>query len=212
MPVIQDFIHPASNFATFSGAFEWIIIHGYALMFIAMLFEGPVVTLAAAFASAFGYFNIFIVFVLSFFGDALADIAYYYIGYFSRLAFIERFGKYVGLSEKKMKRIENLLHDHSVKTLIALKLTPGIPTPGLMLVGTTHMPIKKYATICSLIILPRTIFLVFIGYYFGAAYEMYTARFQKDFFMLMIIFALAFLAYFAVRKLLSRLAKRIERV
>jgi membrane protein DedA with SNARE-associated domain len=81
-----------------------------------------------------------------------------------------------------------------------------------MLVGTTHMPIKKYAAICSLIILPRTIFLVFVGYYFGSAYEIYTARFQKDAAALVIIFALAFLAYFAVKKLSSQLAKRIEKV
>lgn len=212
MLLIQDLIHPASNLATFSGAFEWVIVHGYVLMFVAMLLEGPIITLAAAFASAFGFFSVFLVFILSFLGDALADVVYYYIGYFSRLAFIERFGKYVGLSEKKMKRIESLLHDHSVKTLIALKLTPGLPTPGLMLVGAAHMPIKKYAAVCSLIILPRTIFLVFIGYYFGAAYEIYTARFQQDAVMLVMIFALAFLAYFAVRKILSRLAKKIEKI
>lgn len=201
-----------SNLSTFSGAFQWVIAHGYILMFVAMLLEGPIVTVAAAFACAFGYFNVFMVFILSFLGDAVADIAYYFIGYFSRLAVIEKFGKYFGLTEQRMRRIESLLNNHAVKTLIALKLTPGLPTPGLMIVGTTHMPLKKFITICALIILPRTIFLVFMGYYFGAAYEMYTVRFQRDLLTLAIIMALALAAYFIVSRLLSHIAKKIEKL
>ena len=149
-----------------------------------MLIEGPIVTVAAAFAAALGYFDVFIVFILSFLGDMVADVIYYFIGYFSRLAVIEKFGKFFGLTEKRMHRIESLLNGHSVKTFIALKLTPVLPTPGLMLVGATKMPIKRFVKICSLIIFPRTIFLVIMGYYFGAAYEMLANQFEKNYFIL----------------------------
>jgi len=207
----MNFVH-SLDFTTFAGAFQWVIAHGYVLMFVAMLIEGPIVTVAAAFAAALGYFDVFIVFVLSFFGDLVADGVYYIIGYFSRLAVIEKFGKYFGLTEKRMHRIEELLNGHSVKTLIALKLTPVLPTPGLMIVGATKMPIKKFVKICSLIIFPRTIFLVILGYYFGAAYEMLSKQMEEKTFTLLIIAAVVFLLYYGFTKLLAYFGKRVEKI
>jgi membrane protein DedA with SNARE-associated domain len=207
----MNFLH-FSDFATFSGSFQWVIEHGYILMFFAMLIEGPIVTVAAAFAAALGYFDVFIVFVISFLGDIVADVIYYFIGYFSRLAVIEKFGKFFGLTEKRMRRIEALLNGHSVKTLIALKLTPVLPTPGLMLVGATKMPIKRFVKICSIIIFPRTIFLVIMGYYFGAAYEMLAKQFEKNYYILVAIIAAIAVIYYLFSKLLAYLGRRVEKI
>jgi membrane protein DedA with SNARE-associated domain len=201
-----------SDLSTFSGAFQWVIAHGYILIFIAMLIEGPIVTVAAAFASALGLLNIYLVFVLSFFGDLAADVIYYSIGYFSRLAVIERFGKHFGLSEKRMHRIESLLNGHAVKTLIALKLMPALPTPGLMIVGAVHMPIKKFTKICALIIFPRTIILVIMGYYFGAAYDMISRQLQERTFTFLIVIGVVFLIYYGFTKLLGYFSKKVEKI
>ena len=73
------------NITSFASAFSWVIAHGYPLMFVAMLIEGPIVTAAATFAVVFGYFNISMIFVLSILGDIVADVIYYIIGYFSRI-------------------------------------------------------------------------------------------------------------------------------
>lgn len=207
----MNFLH-FSDFATFAGAFQWVIEHGYILMFVAMLIEGPIVTVAAAFAAALGYFDVFIVFIISFLGDIVADVIYYFIGYFSRLAVIEKFGKFFGLTERRMHRIEELLNGHSVKTIIALKLAPVLPTPGLMLVGATKMPIKRFVKICSLIIFPRTIFLVIMGYYFGAAYEILSKQMEEKTFTLLIIVVIVFLLYYGFTKLLAYLGKRVEKI
>jgi membrane protein DedA with SNARE-associated domain len=201
-----------SDLTTFSGAFQWVIVHGYILMFIAMLIEGPIVTVAAAFASALGLFNIYIVFVLSFLGDFVADVIYYLIGYYSRLAVIERFGKHFGLSEKRMHKIEALLNGHAVKTLIALKLTPVLPTPGLMIVGAVRMPLKKFTKICALIIFPRTIFLVIMGYYFGAAYDMISRQLKEKTFTFLIIAGIVFLIYYGFTKLLEYFSEKVEKI
>jgi membrane protein DedA with SNARE-associated domain len=207
----MNFVH-LLNITNFAGAFQWVIEHGYILMFVAMLIEGPIVTVAAAFAAALGYFDVFIVFILSFLGDIVADVIYYFIGYFSRLAVIEKFGKFFGLTEKRMHRIEELLNGHSVKTIIALKLTPVLPTPGLMLVGATKMPIKRFVKICSIIILPRTIFLVIMGYYFGAAYEVMANQFEKNYFILIAIIATVAIIYYLFNRLLAYLGRRVEKI
>ncbi|MCX6766928.1 MAG: VTT domain-containing protein [Candidatus Moranbacteria bacterium] len=200
------------DITNFAGAFQWVIEHGYILMFFAMLIEGPIVTVAAAFAAALGYFDVFIVFILSFLGDIVADVIYYFIGYFSRLAVIEKFGKFFGLTEKRMHRIEALLNGHSVKTLIALKLTPVLPTPGLMLVGATKMSIKRFVKICSIIIFPRTIFLVIMGYYFGAAYEVMAKQFEKNYWIFIFIVATVAIVYYLFSRLLAYLGRRVEKI
>ena len=152
---------------TFSGVFDWIIQHGYPLMFLVMLVEGPVVTAAAAFAAALGYFNIFMVFVLSLLGDAVSDVTYYFIGYWGRVMLVRKYGPRFGLTEDRIKKIEAFFHRHPNKTLIALKLTPVVPTPGLMIVGASRMPLRKFLTVCSVVILPKTVFFMILGYYFG---------------------------------------------
>ncbi len=76
---------------TFSAATQWVLMHGYWVIFLAMLIEGPVVTAAAAFAVALGYFNLWAIFGLSLAGDLVADIIYYAIGYWGRITVVERF-------------------------------------------------------------------------------------------------------------------------
>src|SRR5437762_2032987 len=110
------------NTSDFSAVFAWTISHGYLLMFIAMLIEGPIVTSAAAFAAALGYFNIPMVFLLSLLGDIVADIIYYAIGYWGRLKIVDRIGPKFGLSKERMGNIEKLLGEHRIKTILAIKL------------------------------------------------------------------------------------------
>jgi membrane protein DedA with SNARE-associated domain len=200
------------DLTSFSAAFEWVIAHGYWLMFIAMLIEGPVVTAAASFAVVFGYFNIFIILILSLLGDIVADVIYYAIGYFSRVSVVERFGHHFGLTYERMDRIEKLLNNHPAKTLIVLKLTPVLPTPGLMIVGTTKMPLKKFITLCSLIIIPKTIFFMLVGYYFGAAYDMIIKRFEQGGYFLIFVVILAAIIYYSFGKISTYIAGRIEKI
>ena len=138
-----------------AGALQWVLAHGYWLMFLAMLVEGPIITAAASFAVALGYFNIAYVFGLSLLGDLVADVIYYAVGYWGRMTLVARYGHYVGLSTERMLHIERLLQANGIKTLVALKLTPFIPTPGLMLVGVARMRLSKFTLISMLITIPK---------------------------------------------------------
>ncbi|MCX6796338.1 MAG: hypothetical protein NTW06_02455, partial [Candidatus Falkowbacteria bacterium] len=112
------------DFSNFSTATQWIMANGYLLIFLAMCIEGPVVTAAAAFACALGAFNPALIFVLAFFGDVLPDSLYYLIGFLGREAVVNKFGHYFGLTDERIRRMEDLAAKHAVKTLVAIKLTP----------------------------------------------------------------------------------------
>jgi membrane protein DedA with SNARE-associated domain len=200
------------DLASFSGAFQWVIGHGYTLMFLAMLIEGPVVTAAATFAVAVGYFNIYAVFVLALLGDLVADVIYYAIGYGGRHAVINKFGHRIGLTDKRMERIEKLAKEHSVKTLIVLKLAPVLPTPGLMLVGVTKMPIKKFVLTCLFIIIPKTVLFMVVGYYFGYAYNSINKYISNAGLLLAASLLLIIFIYFVYNKISARIAEKIEKI
>lgn len=155
---------------TFQGTVQWVLQQGYALLFILMLLEGPAVTAAGAFAAAVGYFHLWTVFILSIVANLIPDAVYYAIGYWGRERLINKYGHYFGLTQQRIDQAEKLAHQHSGKSLIAIKMIPFLATPGLIIVGASKMNIKKYAWWSIAITLPTSLFYLIVGYYFGAAY------------------------------------------
>ena len=181
-------------------------------MFIGMLLEGPMTTAAASFAAALGYFNIWIVFVLAILGDLVADVVYYAIGYVSRTAVIEKYGHRFGLSTHRMEKMEHLLKTHPGKTLIVIKLAPLLPIPGLMMVGATHMKFNKFAATAALIILPKVILFMALGYYFGRAYESISKYIENAQYVIVLGAVLAFAVYYGYKALTATIAQRLETI
>ncbi len=164
------------DISNFDEAFKWVMQHGYFLMLIAMIIEGPIITAAASFAVAFGTFSLPVIFLLSILGDLIGDVIFYAIGYFGRIHLIERIAPRLGLSLKKIHVLEDHLHNHAGKTMAAIKLNPITPLPGLMLVGALRMSLRRYIIITLLIIIPKTILFMILGYYFGEFYDTFANK------------------------------------
>ena len=192
-------------FSTLQTATTWILSHGYPLMFVVMLLEGPVVTAAGSFAAALGYFNIGWILVLSILGNLIPDVVYYALGYFGRDKFVNKYGKYFGLTHDKIEYVENLLKTHPIKSLFIIKLVPFLATPGLIVVGLTKMDIRKYITWSLIITIPSSVLYLVLGYYFGAAYD-HIVRYFNIGVLLLIIFVIII---FIVIKLQNRLYKKL---
>jgi membrane protein DedA with SNARE-associated domain len=158
-------------FSTLSGTAGWIVQNGYSLMFVVMLIEGPIITAAGAFAAALGYFNLWIVFLLSVVGNLIPDLVYYAIGYWGREQFIDKYGHFFGLTKEKLLKTEQMIERHAGKSLITIKLIPLLATPGLIAAGAARMDLKKYALWSLIITIPSSLFYLILGYYFGAFYD-----------------------------------------
>ena len=174
-------------------------------MFVVMLLEGPVVTAAGSFAAALGYFNIGWILVLSILGNLIPDVVYYALGYFGRDKFVNKYGKYFGLTPDKIEYVENLLKTHPIKSLFIIKLVPFLATPGLIVVGLTKMDLRKYITWSLIITIPSSVLYLVLGYYFGAAYD-HIVRYFNIGVLLLIIFVIII---FIVIKLQNRLYKKL---
>ena len=80
-----------------SEILDWLIRYGYLLMLLVMLVEGPAITDSASLGAALGHFNVFIVFILSFFANFLPDVLDYSLGRWSSQWAPDKFGSRIGL-------------------------------------------------------------------------------------------------------------------
>jgi membrane protein DedA with SNARE-associated domain len=186
--------------------------YGYFAIFLAMVAEGPVVTTAAAFAAGTGIFNIYVILLLSILGDVTADILFFAIGYWSRITLIEKYGRYIGLTEARIGKVQKLIRLHPWRTLLAIKLTPGVPPPGLVAVGISKMKPKKYAMVTSLITIPKCILFVALGYYSGRVHNIATKYFHVGLYAIPIALAIIFLISYLYEKGSSILGQKIEKI
>ncbi len=202
----------ATSLASFSGTLAFVIAGGYVLMFVGMLIEGPVVTAAAAFAAALGYFNPWIVFVLAIAGDLLADMVYYGIGYFGRVHFVEKYGHHVGITTARMEHLERLIHTHPKKTMAAVKLAPMLPVPGLMMIGASRMSFKKFSAIAFVITIPKALLFMALGYYFGRAYDSISRVVEGGQYFIIVALVVIVAAFYAYKKVAATISVRLEAI
>ncbi len=200
------------NFSDFSIVFKWVISHGYLLVFLAALIEGPSVTAAGAFAAKLGYFNIYIIFLISVLGNLIPDIVLYAVGFWGRISLVDRYGKHFKLSEERISKIERLMERHAGKTLLVVKLIPFLAIPGLMIAGATRMPIKKYIYLSTLIILPTSLAFLLVGYYMGAAYNRLSGYTDYAGYLVAGMIIIFVLVSYVWKKILAKLSHKIEEV
>ncbi|HUC31470.1 MAG TPA: VTT domain-containing protein [Candidatus Paceibacterota bacterium] len=193
----------------FQGTVQWVLQHGYPLLFIVMLIEGPVVTAAGAFAAALHYMNVWIVLLLSVLANLIPDLVYYAIGYWGRETFINRYGHYIGITPERVASTEKLAEAHTGKSLFIIKMVPFIATPGLIIVGATRMDIRKYAFWSLIIIIPTSLLYLILGYYFGAAYATINRYLNAGGYVIAAAIVIVIVVAYLQRKYSARIAKKI---
>jgi len=211
----MHFHFPDIDLPTISGTFtvvlQWVLQNGYPILFLGMIIEGPTVIAAASFAVTLGYFNLAIIFVLAVLGDLVGDFIWYVLGYFGRATVIEKYGHFFGASEKQMEKLRKLLEKHPGKILLAIKLSPLLPVPGLIMAGSTHMSPKKFAATIAAIILPKTVLFMAVGYYFGQAYDGIARYLNNGIYAIGIILVAGYLIHCIYKKVSTRIAVKLER-
>ena len=196
--------------STFAALVPWVIAHGYFVFFVVAFLEGPVVTTAAGVGVALGYFSLPIIVLLSIAGDLFADLMYYAIGYWGGRPLLKYHGHWVGLTPARMDKLESLLHRHLGKTMIFVKLSPAIPIPGLLMIGSTKAPVWKFTKISLLITLPKSLLFVLIGFYSGKAYAYLSQTVTHVQYIFFLLVVAVFAVYFLYKLVMHYIASKIN--
>jgi membrane protein DedA with SNARE-associated domain len=147
--------------------FEFLHHWGYWGMLPLMIIEGPIVTIIAALLAALGAFNVFIVLILSIAGDMIGDIVLFWLGYKFGMGFVRSIGKYMGITEKLVLRMEKYFDKHGGKTIFAVKSTTGLCWATFVAAGIVKMDFKKFLKYSFLGGIVWSTVLVMMGYFYG---------------------------------------------
>jgi len=152
---------------TGQNIFQFLHSYGYAIILPLMILEGPVATLAAAILASLGAFNVWVVLILSIIGDIVGDVILYGLGYHYGMGFVKHVGKYIGITEKLVLRMEKYFQRHGGKTILAVKSTTGLCWAAFTAAGIVKMDFGKFLKNSFYGGIIWSGFLVFMGYFYG---------------------------------------------
>jgi membrane-associated protein len=196
--------------ATFAEILKWVLHNGYPIIFLGMIIEGPTIIAAASFATTMGYFSLPIIFILGILGDIVGDFIWYVFGYFGRITVVKKYGHLFGASDERMEKLRELLEKHPKKIIAAIKLSPLLPVPGLIVTGSSHMPPKKFAIAIGSIILPKTILFMALGYFFGHIYEKISAYINNGIYTIGILLIAGYFVHYFYKKIAAKISEKLE--
>ncbi len=186
---------------SYAQIIAWLLQYRYAVIFPIMVVEGPIITVIASFLASQGYFNVFVVYLMSIAGDLTGDSLYYVIGRWGRKLLIRRWGHYIGLTPARMGAAEHYFEHHAGKTLITAKLTHGAGFFALFAAGASHMPYWKFLWYNFLGNIPKSLIFVVIGFYFGYMYaQIDSYLYYLSLIVIVIVLATVFLLYARQKK------------
>lgn len=171
----------------------------YWIMLPLVILEGPITIVTAGFLASAGDMKLHWVITLGIVGDLIGDYMYYYLGKFGGRKIAQKWGKFVGITEKRLLKLENLFHKHKIKTLVVSKLSNTLGTPVLFSAGLFNMSFKDFTIFNATATVLKTIVLAYVGYWYGHAYVNTFKYLNLGYKGFLILIALAFIIFFALK-------------
>ncbi|MEI6480651.1 MAG: DedA family protein [bacterium] len=174
----------------------WLDSSKYFLLFAGAFLEGPAVMIGAGFLYRIGTFAFFPMYLCLVFGDFVADLCWYFIGYFGAKPVLNKFGRFLNVTPEIIKKVELRFKTYESVIILISKLTMGFgfSLATLIVAGMLKMDFKKYVSLNLLGGFVWTFFMISVGFIFGNIYS----TLQKD---LKIVFVgvFIFLVFFGIR-------------
>jgi membrane protein DedA with SNARE-associated domain len=147
----------------------WISAYKYIAVFVLAVLEGPIITVIAGFFASLGQMSLAVAFALIVIGDLVGDFLHYAAGRWGREAFVERWGRYVGITTERVIKMEGYFSVHPLKTYAFAKFAHGIGGVALVAAGLVREPLWEFFWYNLLFTVPKSALLLALGYFFGAS-------------------------------------------
>jgi membrane-associated protein len=194
-----------------TGLLRFLQIHGYAILLLIMILEGPIVTYVAAFAASLGVFDIYYVFILSLLGNLLGDLVAFSVGRIGNKVVIEKYLSH-WLKVEKKDRIRNYLKNNPGKAIAVIKLTPPLPVPGLILAGASDVSLRTFLIYSSIVSVSYSLSVTLLGFYSGVAFGTISKYVKYIEFTVGGAVLLIIGIYFLIKYLSREISSKIEKI
>ncbi len=145
--------------------------------------------------------------ILNFYGAALAgavggtigSLISYYIGLIGGRAFLERYGKYLGLPHRKLVQAEQWFTWYGNSTVFITRLLPGVRTFISLPVGAAKMNVGYFTFYTFIGSLIWSLFLTYIGQKLGENWELLKPWFHIADLVIIVVIITA-ISYYVLRQ------------
>ena len=159
----------------FAGITTYIAVWGYPAIIVGMALESANIPLPSELIFGFagylvhlGHLNFALVVVAGVFGGLVGSILSYMIGYYGGRPFVERYGRYVFLSPRKLLLTEQWFARYGLAAVFFARLLPMVRTFISLPAGFARVNFAKFVLYTILGSTPWTILLVYAGLLLGA--------------------------------------------
>src|SRR5262245_313689 len=174
---------PSSEGLTLEQAADFLIRHGYAVLFGWVLLEqmglpipaAPLLIAAGALARA-GKINLTLALALAFIAVILADLFWYALGRYRGARILKLLCRITLEPDSCVRRTENLFVRHGVHSLLVAKFIPGLNTAAPTLAGIFRMPARRFLSFASLGALLWVVTITSLGLIFSDQLEQIAVR------------------------------------
>lgn len=139
---------------------------GYGIILVLSIVEGPLVAIVAGFLVSTGELHWLTAFLVLMLGDFVGDALYYYVGYVGHGPVVERIARRIGVTDARMRALEQAFKKHDWKILLINK-TQAIGSVVLYYGGAARMNFWRFQWINTIGSIPKVALFQIVGFYFG---------------------------------------------
>lgn len=147
-----------------------LLKYRYILLYPISVAEGPIISVIAGFLVSIGKINFALAYLVLILGDLTGDTILYSLGRWGSGSFLPKYGRYIGITPARIEEGAKIFNKHPVGTLLFGKWSHTFGIVILAAAGITKQKFGRFLLVNLLGTIPKSLFLLLIGYYFGQAY------------------------------------------
>ncbi|QQF51626.1 DedA family protein [Campylobacter fetus subsp. venerealis] len=163
-------------------------------------FPSEVVMIPAGYLVYKGEMSVTLAFLAGAFGSLAGALFNYYLCFFFGRSFIQKYGKYVGITDEKMDKFENFFNKYGEISTFNCRLIPGIRQYISLPAGLAKMNILRFCIFTTLGAGIWVAILIAIGYFLGNQKELIAEYLHTIIIVLFIVVAMITAAYIYIQK------------
>ena len=159
--------------------FNYFARYGYFVVFFGVMLEnagvpvpGETILLAAGFFAAQGHFHLWMVIAIAAFGAMLGDNAGYAVGHRVGRATLERYGRYILLTRRRLRKLDKFFARHGDKTILFARFVSGLRVFAALFAGAARMPWRKFVAYNMAGAILWAVAITLLGFFFGQSWEL----------------------------------------
>ncbi|MBP3224205.1 MAG: DedA family protein [Campylobacter sp.] len=135
-------------------------------------FPSEVVMIPAGYLASKGEMSFAIAFACGLAGSVAGAVFNYYLCYFFGRKFIDKFGKFIGITNEKFAKFEAFFNKHGEISTFNCRLIPGIRQYISLPAGLAKMNLARFCTFTALGAGIWVLILMLLGYFIGENQEL----------------------------------------